>query len=603
MNKCHLILLFILLGFIPVYSFGNNILDLDSLRFAMARYDNTAQDSAYTKIQISNHYLYHNLDSASIYVDQVLTGLRKQDYVFPDTFSQHLVMKSLILQAKKEFRAGISYNIQALHKAKSKKNREEFIGLLINLTFILSECKDKEYLDFLNKEVLIADYPKNKESNLHYALISQYQSFRYARLGNYEMALESLLKISARSLTNVHHSYRYILRSSLARYMKVLGKEKNAEKQLHSALKDTLYNHQKKQIYYDLCDINLNLGKISEASRYLQLFSQIENNTYSEQRDYHYLSAEINEADKDYTKAFLEADAAMIYQKLIDNNSKLLELFILKAQLNRLSGKGIALHRSMLSIDSLLRTDKSLDNAVSLTKLYNSNLLNKFLQIDTSLFNEVELYTEKQNEYENSIIQNDLDANILQYENREQEFMINSLIQSKSVQNRLLLLQSRKIKFALALIVGLLIIAGLFCKGYLKRKRIVDALYAEKSALSYKLEASTIEQASEYVTILTKTTSHKIKTEQLMYINAESEGARIHLENRSFYVSVSLKDIMKQLPTTQFVKIFRSIVVNIAFVQSANSKFVILENGKALNLSRTYKNEVRKRLKSLNTSN
>jgi len=59
--------------------------NVDSLTLALTE-NTTTLDSAYTKIQLANYYIYHNLDTASTYINEVLDGAEKKHFVLPDTF-------------------------------------------------------------------------------------------------------------------------------------------------------------------------------------------------------------------------------------------------------------------------------------------------------------------------------------------------------------------------------------------------------------------------------------------------------------------------------------------------------------------------------------
>ena len=75
-----------------VYSQSNP--DIDLLKLKLAEKDKTALDSAYTKIQLANYFIYHDLDMATVYIDAVLDGVAQKDFILPDTFYRHLLIKA-----------------------------------------------------------------------------------------------------------------------------------------------------------------------------------------------------------------------------------------------------------------------------------------------------------------------------------------------------------------------------------------------------------------------------------------------------------------------------------------------------------------------------
>ncbi len=101
-----------------------------------------------------------------------------------------------------------------------------------------------------------------------------------------------------------------------------------------------------------------------------------------------------------------------------------------------------------------------------------------------------------------------------------------------------------------------------------------------------------------YIVLSSKLTTKKIDLSQLMYVVAESDGTRFYLKESNFWTASRLKVITQQLPKDKFIQVFRSIIVNIEYVSSVKSKFVTLENGEELALSRTYAKDVRKRMRN-----
>jgi DNA-binding LytR/AlgR family response regulator len=76
-------------------------------------------------------------------------------------------------------------------------------------------------------------------------------------------------------------------------------------------------------------------------------------------------------------------------------------------------------------------------------------------------------------------------------------------------------------------------------------------------------------------------------------MSAENDGTRFYLKDKEFFIIIPLKEVAKQLPDNHFLRIFRSTIVNISYIQLVHSKHIVLENGKELVMSRTYKENVK----------
>jgi|GEM_PF-3879649 len=117
-----------------------------------------------------------------------------------------------------------------------------------------------------------------------------------------------------------------------------------------------------------------------------------------------------------------------------------------------------------------------------------------------------------------------------------------------------------------------------------------------------KKKASEHENADEldrgkelnHIVISSKNKDISFDVDQLKYILAENEGTRFFFVDKNFFVVIAMKKVTNQLPKNKFIKVFRSIVVNVDFVETVSSKNVILNDGIRLPLSRTYKNEVKR---------
>ena len=182
--------------------------------------------------------------------------------------------------------------------------------------------------------------------------------------------------------------------------------------------------------------------------------------------------------------------------------------------------------------------------------------------------------------------------NILQLEHQNQKYMIanqrNGLIGSIA-----------------ALIACLLLLRFLFSR-YSQTKQLNDNLIFEKQELlqlNDKLKENLISKAdskpqlpSNKLEIKSLNKVQIVEVSDIIYASSEEQGVRIHMSNRSFWCSMKLKEIQNQLPEENFIKIYRSVIININQVEWFNHATLKMINGDELKIGRTYKSDIQRLL-------
>ncbi len=669
-NITSLCSLFIILIF-PFVLLAKEPQQILELKTKLNNRDSTALDAALTKIDIANHYIYHDLDSATVYINHVIQGLTNEAFILPDTFYRHFLIKAWTHQGKGELTKAKLYMNKAIDKAQYNKSRDSQLELIMNYGSLLVQTRDPGILDFVSRELPKVDTTLGQADYVLYSLLHQYESQAYAQQERYEQAIRSLLKISSAQFLKKVPNYKYGIRSSLSKYMSFMGDESTAAIQLEGALKDTLFKHQKRQVYFDLCELKLKVDSLTVAEKYLSSFKGYAGNTNQDKRDYHYLMSKIAHLKGDSIAAYNNINLAQRYQMEIEDNQKLLDIILLKAAFNEKAESVDEIGACVTQLDSLLRADKSLATSINMIQVSRFKLLHKFLESDQSLASDFAAYEASQANLINKKIDPDLIAAVLDFDNKEKSHEINQLTQANAIKDLHLEKQSSRLKWTIGFLTLLSMVSIGLYRINLERKRKNERIIAEKQVLEKKAaekkllaekalaekkrlaeetivekkrlaeeataekirlehlaaaerkrleeqqnklknRVNLIEQSKlnlekelaatrnsnkiDSITINTPTKVHKIKTDQLMYVAATNDGTKFYLKDSSFWVVMPLKDVLKQLPESQFIRVFRSTVVNVDFITAVNSKYIVLENGQELAMGRTYKDEVRKRV-------
>jgi DNA-binding LytR/AlgR family response regulator len=82
---------------------------------------------------------------------------------------------------------------------------------------------------------------------------------------------------------------------------------------------------------------------------------------------------------------------------------------------------------------------------------------------------------------------------------------------------------------------------------------------------------------------------------EILYIKSDGHYVEYHLKNKAKpeIDRNTLKEVMNMLPAETFVRIHKSFIVNIYHIRIMNSTKLMLNNGVWINLSRTYKQELK----------
>ena len=92
----------------------------------------------------------------------------------------------------------------------------------------------------------------------------------------------------------------------------------------------------------------------------------------------------------------------------------------------------------------------------------------------------------------------------------------------------------------------------------------------------------------------------RIHLSDVRFIEVEGKYSAIHVGERKYNVKASLKDLLLKLPAEDFVRVSRNFVINIDRVTHIDTfQFVIRIDDDEIPISRTYKDELMKRIQLL----
>ena len=92
-------------------------------------------------------------------------------------------------------------------------------------------------------------------------------------------------------------------------------------------------------------------------------------------------------------------------------------------------------------------------------------------------------------------------------------------------------------------------------------------------------------------------TLKRVETRKIEHIEVQEKYCSVNVEGRQIHVKIALKDFVKKLPESKFIRVHRNFVVNTDFVESVNlSDSSVILKEKNVPFSRTYKEQLMNKL-------
>jgi two-component system LytT family response regulator len=103
---------------------------------------------------------------------------------------------------------------------------------------------------------------------------------------------------------------------------------------------------------------------------------------------------------------------------------------------------------------------------------------------------------------------------------------------------------------------------------------------------------------SLHIPVKTGSRTDLIPVENVQYFQAEGSYVQVVTENKNYLINESMYELDTSLDPSLFVRVHRSIIVNINYINSIQSllngdHMLLLKNGKKIRASRTYKDKIK----------
>jgi len=113
-----------------------------------------------------------------------------------------------------------------------------------------------------------------------------------------------------------------------------------------------------------------------------------------------------------------------------------------------------------------------------------------------------------------------------------------------------------------------------------------------KSIQKYRQEnigfAAESDSMKEYIVVRSDRKMVKIDFQDIVYVESYSDYIKIHLKEKTVVTRETISSIEDKLPKQQFIRIHRSFIVSITFIDSFTAEYVEIDT-KSLPISRSYR--------------
>lgn len=175
--------------------------------------------------------------------------------------------------------------------------------------------------------------------------------------------------------------------------------------------------------------------------------------------------------------------------------------------------------------------------------------------------------------------------------------------------NKKLTIKNQRYWLAIALLTSALsfLLVGFLWKLYKKIMDVNEELIFQKSELS-KINASLQSKIAvkefqhvesdkpKQIQVRGHDKIYNIDIKDISHVMAEDNGVRVYLTEKSIWSDLKLKDIIEILDVNQFIRIFRSTVVNIEKIEWVNHSSLKLKDGTELKIGRTFKKNLTEKI-------
>ncbi len=604
----NLLLSIFLLSLLNSVHSQDKVSQLDSLHDRLSKQAITTKDVLLTKVALANYYVYHNLDSAKLYIDAVLLHPKLKTSL-PKGYCMHLMVKAWTFHGNMEMDSAKVYYLKAKNIAFKEGDRKSQTEVFMNLGAFYEQTRDTQAMTFVKNYLSVIDTAQGNDDKIAYILGQQYLGRIHGFKKQYNRAIPILIAAMKIPFIDDFPEYQLGVFKSLGTFLGEIGDFEMSKKYLEQALAlETLHPYETKMLLDQLAKLYLSTDSLSRTKYYLDKIPFYGKMSLPECHKYNRLYARLNLRQKNPKRALLYLQDAKICAMDMQDQEILIKDKILEAYISTHLTKLKTSNQLLNNANQMLNLSPNLNSLDIEHDIALVKFSNKLLQSDNQLLSFFDQYIQSQKRLNRFSSSKRLKELTIQYETelKEQE---NKILKNENALKIKELESQRLYKLLLSvLLFASLIIAYILYRYYKveqKNKELIveekEELIFEKKALvsinqQLKSEVVTIKKElasitnNESIKIISYDKTYRVHPMDIMYLKPEKEGWRFYLkEGKSHYSKTTLKQILKILPTSIFIQIHRFTVVNKAFIECIYSSSLVIQGGISLDIGRRYR--------------
>ena len=591
--------------------------DLDSLQSARLKLDPDGFEYWSTTCDMANYYVYHDLKKAQTMIDSVLTQFKLAPTAsqIPKCYHRHFLIKAWTHHGNNQLEDAIYYMRKVDSIASHSKlcyDRDNEIEIQINLSTLLVAHQDTTAMRYVEGVLAKVDTSLSLDENIAWVMCKMNKGAIYEKQGYYRLAFNEYHEVSQSGVLDKIPNYRIGIIKGLSRIATLVRDHHYANETLLNLASDTsLYAYELNDIQYGLATQYYQMDSLQQAEERLE----------------------------------------MILGSRNLNSDILFESYLLLARIQALKENHLELGETFKVLDSLGLTIQNAEYKRTLqlvkAKYYcsrnNKNLCN---QLVNPLLKEDQLMFPQKIECQKLWLINNLDnssrdrfiayqSDYSNYMDRKSDNTIQELIVEHGVEKQRLKNNSleREIdslsevnlqKGRIIRCLGVSALLAMLLLFYVRKSAVVTKKYnllleAEKNKLANDNETLAFEKNElvlinknleayinevknkavpvEKLEIKSLDKIHMVDLRDIIYCKSEAEGVRIFLKgSKSIWSGIRLKEFKEKLPQSNFLRIFRSTIINVYHLEWVNHATLKMVNGDELKIGRTYKDDLQKLL-------
>lgn len=307
--------------------------DPDSLRRLLGVYSTDDSRHIQTKVNLANYFVYNDLDSATVYIDQVL-AYPDVDKKLPTGYALHYLVKAWTYHGRMMLKESKKWYFKSLAAAKSGSDMAQVREVELNLAALLVELQAPEARSVAETIIRRVENLQTREDKAHWL----FGKFFILKINEYEDKLFDALDIlqdeKVVAVAAEIPEYQFIIYNSKAVILSRMGNETLAIEHYKKALNlPTIEKFERKDLLQNIAASFIDLQQPDSCLLYLAYSKSVATFTENEQWTYAFNSSGALRMKGQTAAASRYIDTAIVVAQVMDNSNYIYRSMLKKAEL------------------------------------------------------------------------------------------------------------------------------------------------------------------------------------------------------------------------------------------------------------------------------